>query len=303
MKGATFPGIHVYTHVCCHYVGLETEITRQRIVQLQKKYNDITSRAAECMNDCVSVRKLRYAVLCLPQNLKKEHKMFLKKAKGDVKEAETSDDIFYVVGEHCDYLSYSLLRHLIDLYGNDELKNEMADYIKQMEAFRHETRLEIFSEVCDDKPERDDNNFSTLVTKHQMDWATVTLEDVENIRKNICRELSLYEFSLTLLEVARGCVEITWMVPRSLVAYIQKSIKPSSHSMMKHHVSTLTIDGFIAYDSITCNLYISTVGLYLLLLFFFLSQPWRMSTRSFDWNGKQSMYTTATCWMRCHQMQ
>ena len=127
----------------------------------------------------------------------------------------------------------------------------MAEYSKRMAVFRHETRLAIFCEVCDDKPEKDDSKYSTVVTKHQIDWATATLEDVENIRKDVCRELSLYDFSLNLQQVARGCVEITWLVPCSLVAYIQKSIKPSSPSMMKHHVSTLAIDGFIAYDSIT----------------------------------------------------
>ena len=156
-----------------------------------------------------------------------------------------------MVGDHCNYLSYSLLSHLIDLYGNDELKKVMGNYNKRMAIFRRETHLAIFCEVCDDKPEKDNSKFSTVVTKHQMDWATATLEEVENIHKDICRELSLYEFSLILLQVAHGCVEITWLVPRSLVAYIQKSIKPSSHSMIKHCMSTLTIDGFIACDSTT----------------------------------------------------
>ena len=88
-----------------------------------------------------------------------------------------------------------------------------------------------------------------MVTKHQIDWKTATLEDVEKFRVHTCRELSLYDFSLNLVKVARGCVEVTWAVPRSLVAYIQHCVKPSSESMMEHHVSTLTIDGFIAYDS------------------------------------------------------
>ena len=61
---------------------------------LQEQYIDITSRAAECMKNHVSVQKLCYAVLCLPPNLKKEHKMFVKTAKAEVKEAESIDDIF-----------------------------------------------------------------------------------------------------------------------------------------------------------------------------------------------------------------
>jgi hypothetical protein len=127
----------------------------------------------------------------------------------------------------------------------------MTNYAMQIKAFRRETRLQVFSDACEDKPEKDDGRFSLLVTKHDMDWATATLEDVENFRIDVCRELSLYTFSLNLSVVAQGCVEVTWQVPHSLVAYIQASIKPSSPSMMKHHVSTLTIDGFIAYHSTT----------------------------------------------------
>ena len=227
------------------------EETEKKIADLQRSYTQIIRHAVEYMKSHVSVEDLRYAVLFPFPSIKKEHKKLFVKAKTEVKEAESIDDILFVVGDHCNYLSYSLLSHLIDLYGNDELKKEMGDYSKRMAVFRHETRLAIFFEVCDDKPEKDDSKYSTMITKHQVDWATATLEDVENIRKEFCCELSLYDYSLNLQQVARGCVEITWLVPRSLVAYIQQSIKPSSPSMMKHHVSTLTIDGFIAYDSIT----------------------------------------------------
>ena len=156
--------------------------------------------------------------MCLPPALEKEHKVFIQKAKPDIKEAETVDDVFYVVGR-CVYLNYSLLKHLIDLYGSDEMKDKMANYVIQIKAFRRETRLQVFSEVCEDKPENDDGNFSLLVSKHDMDWATATLEDVENFRLTVCRELSLYSFSLNLSVVAQGCVEVTWQVPHSLVTY------------------------------------------------------------------------------------
>ena len=229
-------------------IGREVEITRAKVLQLQKSYVDITSRAAEYMSTDVTVRTLRFSVLCLPPALKKEHKAFIKEIKADIKEAESVDDIFYVVG-CCNYLNYSLLKYLIDLYGSDEMKEEIADYVLQIKAFRRETRLQVFSEVCEDKPEKSDEAFSLLVSKHKMDWATATLEDVESFRIDVCRELSLYSFSLCLSAVARGCVEVTWLVPHSLVSYIQGKIKPSSPSMMKHHVTTLTIDGFIAYHS------------------------------------------------------
>ena len=139
------------------FIGGEVEITRAKILQLQKSYVDITSRAAEYMSADVTVRKLRFSVLCLPPALKKEHKTFVQKAKPDIKEAESVDDVFYVVGR-CNYLNYSLLKYLIDLYGSNEMKEEMANYEMKIKTFRRETRLQVFSEVCEDKPDKDDEN-------------------------------------------------------------------------------------------------------------------------------------------------
>ena len=227
----------------------EMEETSEKIDELQKEYIDISVCAAEELSSNVEVKKLRYSLLCLPPNLKKEHSKFMQIAKPQIIQAESTDEIMYVIGEHNHYLHYSLLKYVIGLYGSVDLKKQMADYVKKMDGFRRNTKLEIFSEVCDDEPEEINGKFATLVSKHQWDWRTVTLDRVEKFRIHMCRELSLYDFSLNLLKVARGCVEVTWRVPHSLVTYIQNSIKPSSQSMMEHHVTTLTIDGFIIYDS------------------------------------------------------
>ena len=232
------------------FYSIEIEMTSKKIDQLQKEYIDISVCAAKEMVNNVAIENLRYSLLCLPSNLKKEHKKFVREAKAEIKEADSTDDVMYVVGEHFDYLHYSLLKYVVDLYGSDDLKKTMEDYDKKMKVFRKETRLEVFSKVyCDDEPEEINGKFATMITEHQMDWSTATLEDVEKFRIKFCREFSLYDFSLNLLKVARGCVEVTWRVPRSLVTYIQNSIKPSSQSMMEHHITTLTIDGFVVYDS------------------------------------------------------
>ena len=235
-------------------IGLEFKMAMEKIAELQKCYIDISTRASEEMATSVSIKNLRYSVLCLPSHLKKEHKKFVREAKADLKEADSVDDVFIVVGEHNDYLRYSLLKHLIDLYGSEQLKKEMGDYATRVQTFRMETRLEVFSEVCDDQPEKVNGRFAEMVTKHEMSWARATLEYVEKFRIKVCRELSLYEFSLNLLRAEQGCVEITWRVPRCLVAYIQKSVKPSSQAMRQHHVTSLTIDGFVAYTSATGRL-------------------------------------------------
>ena len=239
------------------------EETSEKIDELQKEYIDISVCAAEELSSNVEVKKLRYSLLCLPSNLKKEHKRFAREAKAQVKQAESSEDIIDVIGEHYDYLHYSLLKYVIDLYGGQKLKEKMAKYAEKIKVFRMETRLQVFSEVCVGQPEEISQRFVKMVSKHQWDWRTVTLEDIEKFRIEVCQELSLYDFSMNLKKIARGCVEVTWRVPRSLVTYIQNSIKPNSQSMMEHHVTTLTIDGFIIYDSSFGTLFITKFLFYL----------------------------------------
>ena len=249
------------------YLDEELRVTRERIDKLHKEYVAISVCAAEEISKNVAVKTLRYSLLCLPPNLKKEHRKFVTKAEVEIDKAESSETIIDVIGKHFDYLHYSLLGYVISLYGSVDLKKRMAAYVKMMESFRKETRLEVFSEVCDDEPEKINGRFATMVTKHEMDWKTATLEDVERFRIQVCRELSLYEFSLNLLKVARGCVEVTWRVPRSLVTFIQNCVRPSSQSMADHHVTTLSIDGFIAYHNLFGIHYFTIIAVHLKYLF------------------------------------
>ena len=239
----------VTRHFCSAVFDKEKEIASVKIDQLQKEYIDILVCAGEVLNKNVAVKNLRYSLLSLPPNLKKGHEKFITEAKAQMKKAELAEDIIELIAEHFNYFHFSLLKYVIDLYGNDDLKEKMTDYVNQIRKFREETRLEVYSEFCATEPENINSKFATMVSKHDMDWRTATLEDVEKFRIRVCRELSLYDFSLNLVKVARGCVEVTWRVPHSLVTYIQNSVKPSSQNMMEHHVTTLTIDGFIVYDS------------------------------------------------------
>ena len=201
----------------------------------------------------IEVLHLRHSIIRLPGDLKNEHHMFVKKVKAELKKAESIADIFFTVDDYWDFLNYSLLEHIIDRHASDNVKKEMAEYVAQVSAFRRKTRLDKFSKIYKRKEKKVDEKFRTLVTEHDIHLSTTTLEKVEEIRHDICSELSLREFSLQLAAVAPGSLVITWLVPQSLVAYFQKSVKLSSPAMRKHHVSQLTIDGFIVYDSTIGN--------------------------------------------------
>ena len=202
----------------------------------------------------IEVLHLRHSIIRLPGDLKREHCLFVKKVKKTLKKAKSIEDIFFAIEDYWDFLNYSLLERIIDRHASDNIREEMAEYAAQISAFRRKTRLDKFSKIYKRKEKKVDEKFRTLVTEHNIQLSTTTLERVEEIRHDVCSELSLEEFSLQLAAVAPGSLLITWLVPQSLVAYIQKSVKLSSPAMRKHHISQLTIDGFIVYDN--------TIGIY-----------------------------------------
>ena len=228
----------------------EKEMTKEEEKQLEKTFDDIILHAQEDMiRNKIKIRYLRHSIIRLPGDLKREHEFFVEKVKTELKKAESIEDIFLILDDYWDYLNYSLLEHIVDRHvSSDEVKKEMTEYAKEISSFRMKTRLNIFYHVHKRIPKVDEK-FRSVVTKQAVSWSTATLEDVEKFRNDLCSELSLQTFSLQLAVVARGCVEITWLVPPSLVAYIQETMKLSSPTMRSHHVSKLTIDGFIAYDT------------------------------------------------------
>ena len=237
--------------VFCTYIGdVKQKATKEEVKQLEKAFHDVLLHAQEdMMRNKIEILHIQHSLLNLPSDLNDEHEFFVDKVKVELRKAESIKDIFFALDDYWDYLNYSLLEHIVDRHvSSDDVKKEMAYYAKEITSFRMKTRLNIFYHVHKRKP-KVDKEFRSVVTKQDINWFTATLEDVENFRIEICSELSLRKFSLQLAVVARGCVEITWLVPPSLVAYIKESMKLSSPTMRNHHVSKLTIDGFIAYDS------------------------------------------------------
>ena len=228
---------------------------RIRKSQLESKFTDLVVAAQKDMTkNNVDIERLCHSILLLPHDLKDEHKRVIKEIKAELKCAKSVKDVFYAMDDYWDFLNYSLLQHIIKECASEEMKKEMYEFAQEVITFRKVTRLHIFSKLFKRKPKKANEKFRKLVTEHDIDLKTATLERVEEIRQDICSELSLPDFSLEIAAVESGSLVITWLVPQSLVAYIQGAIKLSSPSMRNHHVSKLTIDGFIAYDSAIGNL-------------------------------------------------
>ena len=219
---------------------------------LEKNFFDLVSSTKKHMiTESIDVDQLRDVVTILPTILKDDHKKFVRENKDEFLKAKRIEDIFCIANEYWDFLNYSLLQHIIDGYGSDEIQSKMEAFDEEVRIFRRNTLLKPFSKVYHRKPKlKNEEERRNLISVHKkINLANTTLEDVEKYRNELCSELSLYVFSLQLAEIQDGCMMLTWLVSKSLVAHIQKTIKPSSPTMKTHSVSLFIVDGFVAYYS------------------------------------------------------
>ena len=224
--------------------------------KLEKKFRHLVSSTKKHMiTESVDVGEFRDAITILPTTLKEEHKKFVHEKEDEISKAAEIDKVFRIANTYWDFLNYSILQHIIGEYGSDEIKSKMEAFHEEVCTFRRNTLLKPFSKVYKRKPElENEKEMKKLISVHEkIDWATATLEDVENFRHKFCSELSLYEFSLQLAEIQDGCMMLTWLVSKSLVAHVQKTIKSSSPTMKSHNVSLFIVDGFVAYYSSAGN--------------------------------------------------
>ena len=256
------------------FIDDDEQLTEMEVNELEKMFDTIALLAMRDMRtNNVDVTTLRYTLIHLPCNLKEEHHFFVKKIKAELKKSQTIDEIFCIAGEHWDFLNYSLLDRIISRHCSSAVRKAMDKYVKQICNFRKKTLLKDFSKVYKRRPKKYDDELRALVTMHKIDWDKATLEDAETFRNDITSELCLFDFALFIVQVRCGSVEITWLVPESVVTCIQNAIMPSSPSMRKHHVTKVTIDGFISYLNVTgMRFYLVLVDLHCIYIFYFTYQ-------------------------------
>ena len=178
------------TQKCFHAGQTESEMvamTKTTINRLEEMFDDLVLYAQEDMiTNHVNVGRLHQSIVHLPHELKREHTKFFKEMEDDLKKAESISDIFFTAKGYWDLLNYPLLQHIINRHATDEVKKEMNGYAEEILVFKKKTRFSTFSMAYTRKPQKIDPKFRELVSEHNIDWSTATIEDVERFCSDFC---------------------------------------------------------------------------------------------------------------------
>ena len=130
-------------------------------------------------------------------------------------DATSIDAILAILGKYWDYLNCGLLNEVVHRLGSNQTKQLMEQYTGELRRFRVKTKLgDFFGKATQIIPPY----FTTFVTKMGEDWRDRTLEDLQDLRKELARAMYLKEYALHFESAETGSVAVTWALHSSVPA-------------------------------------------------------------------------------------
>ena len=175
------------------------------------------------------------------------HMDYMKKA---IRKKTTVTDIWVSLNKYFNFLNHTILQHILTKFTNRVLQRRMDKYKDKLHIFFRRTRLCDFLRCwpsCENRPPTEE--LKQFVVKSSKNWDTCTLEDLDNMKGKMATLLFIPKFVFILKKANRGCVEVTFAFPPSLVAQLQAGIKKTTMKELANmEIEIITVDGVVCYE-------------------------------------------------------
>ena len=201
--------------------------------------------------DCnsLNINELKIHLTLLPAVMKPDHKPFLMKHKPEIDHASNVIEIVTLLNLYWDCFNYGLLEHLVGKYGCNQTKQQMEQFVRDVNAFMENTKLADFMGIWKGREEAP-SGFSQLVVRHGLDPKQTTLCQVEKFRKDFCHHFSLLQVVLIFRSVHSGSVTVVWLIPSHVAEHLSAEIKNSEigyEVRMQYSVLEILINGVAVF--------------------------------------------------------
>ena len=213
------------------------------IKKFENRFKKLVYRAQdEIEQKCTPVKKFRHTLTLLPLSIRSDHLRFLTENLPSIAKSENIDEIFLHLNLYWSFIDYHLLEVVIMEHGSQSLKTEMEKYVCDLAEFRCNTTIAQVCVVAKTWPLRPSlpQYFSKLTTKFSEKASEYTLQDLEEFRKTICRELSLSvslsESTAMLAGVIKSSVIVVWHIPTAISNNLTAAILSHPRSFFEQHL-------------------------------------------------------------------
>ena len=214
------------------------------IRDLEHRFRQIHEKLlTELEDNEVSVKQLLRSLTLLPTEIRVDYMKAIMEMFPVLRRESTVSDIFYHLSPLVDFLSYGLLKYIIDVFGSYALKKRIATYSNDVLVFMKKTTVKQLMEIWPGQQEIPPT-FSKLRAKIDEDPSTYTLFDLDQLRKRFCSGIKLTDVVLVLigLETANSFI-VEWLIPSALVPQLMESVKKLEFGFyLREPILEMTVD-------------------------------------------------------------
>ena len=218
---------------------------KKKIAVLKKAFLALKDSVRKCLKKRrVLVERVADVLTSLSPDDDENHRLFLASHMSILYKAANVSELFGTMNLHWNYLNPSLLDHLVKEFDLEEVKEQMEAYNSDLQQFRMTTQLTLFCRVQKRKRARISPDFREVVA--EFDWPeNVTLEVVEQFRRDYAHHYNLHECAIMVAQIRDGSFIVTWFVPESVVEKLKGKVP--REILKKHSVTKLEIAGTCVY--------------------------------------------------------
>ena len=157
---------------------------------------------------------------------------------------ESIDELFNQIRSHYFFLNCPVIECIaIEFLINNGLKEKMKDYLLELESFKKSTKLcELLSDINDSFS--NDHTGAEVVLKFISQWENQTIKGLESFLAHYFDRSDLFNY----IQVKRGCLRITFLVPYSHFQYLIDIATPKVKAMRRMGVLQLVINNNVLID-------------------------------------------------------
>ena len=236
MGGGFNISVYVTTMVLLYTVG-------STIKRLEKQFSSLQRRLSSELNANgeVSPEILLESLTLLPIALRNEYEKIIFENLSTLEKANSIRKLFHHLNPLSSFIDYHLVEYLVEEFGSEQLQEDMSAYVKLVQVFYDETTVQ---QLMDHWPGRRDipPHFEELRAVIDEDPGTYTLRRLDNLRKEFCSEIRLFETVLILKRFGRkNSFVVCWVVPSIFVPQSKSVISSLRSFYQREHIFSVTV--------------------------------------------------------------
>ena len=153
------------------------------------------------------------------------------------------------------YKNFDVLRSIINHYASDdtEIKAKLNEYEEELAGYVLVTKMKDYlnaeiqqSELSEPDPEL----LHEISFKVKANVTEKTMKYVSELRDSLTYQVKLPVTAVLFHKIAKGCVEITWLLPCHLTEFTRRHLQESTDYFQQEKILRVTIAGRCVYEEL-----------------------------------------------------